>query len=258
MSEVVKRTAVVTGGTRGIGYAIAHRLAADGVHVMITGTDEERAAQAARSIADSTSSAVVGVRCDVSVEDDVASMASRAAQIFGEVNVLVNNAAIALRGHLTDISLVDWNKIFATNVTGTFLVTRSLVPLMSSAGASIVNVASQAGKRGEALLSPYAASKAAQLNLTKSWALELAPRIRVNAVCPGVVETDMILEHYQVQAAIRQIKPEEVRAERLAEIPLGRFQSAQSIAAAVAWLASDEASELTGQSINVVGGMIMD
>jgi 3-oxoacyl-[acyl-carrier protein] reductase len=258
MSRLDGRRAVVTGATRGIGRAIAARLARDGAQVLITGTNLERAEVAASELAKETGTPVHAAACDVSVEEDVRQLRRNAVELFGEVDVLVNNAAVAARNRVTDIPLQEWERVFAVNVTGTFLAVRELVPLMTGDRANIVNIASQAGKLGEALLVHYSASKAAQINMTKSLALELAPRIRVNAVCPGVIETDMILEHYQVQSVLRGITPEAVRDEIVARTPLARLQTPRSIAAVVAWLVSDDALDMTGQSVNVAGGMVMD
>lgn len=251
------KTALVTGGTRGIGAAIARLLAEEGARVMLTGTKVAAAREAGERLSDETGSEVIGIGCDVASEDEVLRLSSELASRFGSVDVLVSNAAIARRNRVEDITLAEWNEVMSTNVTGPFLVTREVKPLMP-AGSSIVIVASQAGKRGEALLSHYAASKAALINMAKSFALEFAPDIRVNAVCPGFIETEMILEHYEVQAVLRGVQPTDIRAEMLARIPLGRMQPPESIAEVVAFLAGPGASDMTGQAINVTGGMVME
>lgn len=258
MLQLEGMTAVVTGGTRGIGRAIVARLAREGATVLLTGTDAERAKDVAVEIAKGTGGTVLGARCEVSDETSVRALSALALSSLSRVDVLVNNAAIARRNAISDITLAEWNQVMAVNVTGNFLVIRGLLPLMTGRAPAIVNIASQAGKRGEALLSHYASSKAAQICMTKSFALELAPRIRINAVCPGFVETDMILEHYQVQAGLRGMEPQDVRAEMLVKVPLGRMQKAESIASLVLFLASDESSDMTGQAVNITGGMVMD
>lgn len=252
------KTAVVTGGTRGIGRAIAVGLAQQGARVVITGTDMSRTQAAAREISSEGGRPVEGIVCQVADESQVVALAAHVGRKYERVDVLVNNAAIARRNPILDISLDEWNEVYGVNVTGTFLTVRELLPLMTGPAPAIINIASQAGKRGEALLIHYASSKAAQIGLTKSLALELAPRIRVNAICPGFIETDMILEHYQVQARLRGVEPEQVRGEMVAKIPLGRMQSASSVADVALFLASDSARDMTGQAINVTGGMVMD
>ncbi|VXC43313.1 3-oxoacyl-(acyl-carrier-protein) reductase FabG [Arthrobacter sp. 9V] len=252
------QSAVVTGGTRGIGRAIASQLAWEGASVLLTGTDGAQAEKIAQDISSETGGSVWGTRCEVSDQESVRTLAETAKRLFSTVDVLVNNAAIARRNRIGDITLSEWNEVMAVNATGTFLVTRDVLPLMTTGYASIVNVSSQSGKRGEALLSHYATSKAAQICMTKSFALELAPAIRVNAVCPGYIETDMILEHYEVQAGLRGLKPTDIKDEMLARIPLGRMQEPHTIADLVLFLASDQARDLTGQAINISGGMVMD
>jgi NAD(P)-dependent dehydrogenase (short-subunit alcohol dehydrogenase family) len=250
--------AIVTGGTRGIGRAIATQLAGEGASVLLTGTDKDRAEKVAEELAFETGRPVWGTHCQVENEESVRALAVRAHELFSSIDVLVNNAAIARRNRIADISLAEWNEVMGVNATGTFLVTREMVPLMTRGFPAIVNVASQSGKRGEALLSHYATSKAAQISMTKSFALELAPHIRVNAVCPGYIETDMILEHYEVQAKLRGIKAHEIRQEMLDRIPLGRMQEPRTIADLVLFLASDQAADITGEAVNISGGMVMD
>lgn len=252
------QVAVVTGGTRGIGRGIAVALATEGARVVITGTDAARTEAAAVQITAETGQQVTGCACHVADETDVAALSAYVRQLHGRVDLLVNNAAIARRNPITAISTAEWNEVYAVNVTGTFLAVRELLPLMTGDSPAIVNIASQAGKRGEALLTHYASSKAAQIGLTKSLALELAPRIRVNAVCPGFIETDMILEHYQVQAGLRGIQPDEVRAEMLARIPLQRMQTVESTADVALFLASQAARDVTGLAVSVTGGMVME
>lgn len=254
----VDHVAVVSGGSRGIGRGIAAALASEGADVLITGTDSARVEAAAADISAQTGGHVTGRACQVADEDNVAALAEYARQVYGRVDTLVNNAAIARRNPIEAITTAEWNEVFGVNVTGTFLMIRELLPLMTGKAPVIINIASQAGKRGEALLTHYASSKAAQIALTKSLALELAPRIRVNAVCPGFIETDMILEHYRVQAHLRGVEPSQIRTEMLDRIPLQRMQTVASIAQVALFLASSAASDMTGQAVNVTGGMVME
>lgn len=242
------RVAVVTGGTRGIGFATALALHDERTRVIITGS---------RPPSQELPAGIEYRRCDVSSAEEVEDLAHGVAAEHGVVHILVNNAAISSRAALIDTSLADWSRVLEVNLTGTFLMCRAIVPLMRAGGA-IVNVSSQAGKRGEPHVLAYAASKAGQLGLTKSLARELAPAIRVNAVCPAVVETDLMLDHYAAMADLRGTSADAIRAEYLAPIPLGRPQSAESIADAVAFLASPQASEITGQCLSVDGGRVME
>lgn len=243
-----QRVAVVTGGARGIGLAIATALQEQGARVVVTGPSPHPTG---------LPEGLEYQRCDISSADEVQDLAAGLAAHHGRVDVLVNNAAVSARAALVDMSLDDWSRVIDVNLTGTFLMCRAIVPLMPDGG-SIVNVSSQAGKRGEAHVLAYATSKAGQLGLTKSLARELAPRIRVNAVCPAVVETDLMLAHYDALASLRGTNPESVRAEYLAPIPLGRPQTVEAIANAVAFLSSSLASEITGQCLSVDGGLVME
>ncbi|APZ33898.1 hypothetical protein BOH66_06240 [Microbacterium aurum] len=239
--------AVVTGGTRGIGLAIAEALVAEGMQVVTVGTSEPTTRPANMTFH----------RCDISAEDEVTALAAAVEHQYGSVDVLVNNASVSARAALAETTLEDWTRVLSVNLTGTFLMCRAFAGLLNEGG-SIVNVASQAGKRGESHILAYATSKAGQLGLTKSLARELAPRIRVNAVCPAVVETDLMLQHYAALADLRRVDEEAIRAEYLAPIPLARPQSAEAIAQAVVFLSSDRASEITGQCLSVDGGLVME
>ncbi len=258
MTRFEGRNIVITGGSRGIGLSVAERFVEDGASLIITGRGGN-SRDAAAALSSKYGTQVESFEGSVDSEEDMAALASHAKDLFGHVDVLVNNAGIAKRNRIEDISLAEWNEVIGVNYTGTFLAVRAMLPLMRGIkGANVVNIASQAGKRGEGFLVHYASSKSAVIGLTKSMALELAPDIRVNAVCPGFIETDMILEHYEKRAAITGQRPEEVKAEMVAKIPLRRMQSADSIANVTAFLASHEAEDMTGQAINVTGGMVME
>lgn len=247
-ADDAQRVSVVTGGTRGIGLAIARALHRDVGRVIITGSKPP------------AEDLPVGIEyrpCDIGSAADVEDLAKWIADEYGSVQTLVNNAAVSSRAALVETSLDDWSRVLTVNLTGTFLMCRAMVPLMPK-GSAIVNISSQAGKRGEPYILAYAASKAGQLGLTKSLARELAPDIRVNAVCPAVVETDLMLDHYEAMATLRGTSADIIRTEYLSPIPLGRPQTAESIADAVVFLAGAGASEITGQCLSVDGGMVME
>ena len=258
MTDESGRTVVVTGATRGIGRAIVETFAQTGYRILLTGTDEDRAREVAAAIATATGAEVSGVTLQAGDDTSGEALAAEVRARWPRLDVLVNNAAIARRGAVRDVPLEEWNEIFRVNLTGPFLLIKALLPLMTGTTPAIVNVASQAGKRGQSLLGPYSASKAGIINLTKTLALELAPAIRVNSVCPGYVETEMMLEHFEVEGALRGTTGDAVRAEMLANVPLGRMQQPSSVAGLVAFLAGSASQDMTGQSINITGGMVTE
>jgi NAD(P)-dependent dehydrogenase (short-subunit alcohol dehydrogenase family) len=175
---------------------------------------------------------------------------------LGVVHAMVANAGIATLQRFVDLPLSEWDEIMRVNARGVFLCGQIFARhMLDHGGGRIVNISSQAGHQGQALVAHYCASKAAILGLTKAMALELAPRVQVNAVCPGIVETDMIAADFRRQSEILGLHTEEVARRTLARIPLGHFQSATSVAAAVAFLLSEAAADITGQAIHVNGGM---
>jgi NAD(P)-dependent dehydrogenase (short-subunit alcohol dehydrogenase family) len=246
------RVALVTGAARGLGREIAAAFAREGSAVV-----------AADLTADGDPAAgVVPVACDVTDADQVAAAMALATERFGPVDVLVNNAGVSTVSPVAQLSERDFDRVVEVNLKGAFLCSRAFAAPGGARrwivnGAAIVTVASQAGKRGVANIAPYCAAKAAQIGFTRALALELAPAVRVNAVCPGIVETELVTEQVRSQADARGRSADEVRDGWLAEVPMGRFQPASAVAAAVLFLASDEAGEITGEALNVSGGMVM-
>lgn len=197
------------------------------------------------------------IKCDVSNSEDVEHMASKAVDYFGKIDILVNNAGISSMAPFVKLTEEDWDTNMNINARGQFLCSKVVAKYMiKQKSGKIINNASLAAKRGARFLAHYSASKFAVLGLTYTMALELAPyNITVNAICPGIVETDMIRREWRWEANLRGISPDEVKDEVLGEIPLGRLCQPEDVAGVVAFLASRDADYLTGQAININGGM---
>ena len=238
--------ALVTGSSRGIGSAIALRFAADGYDVAVNyHTSEDDAANVAGEIRDLGQEAIV-VGADVSDPDEVADLVGATADAFGGIDHVVNNAGIDQHVYTDDLDPADFDRIMDVNVNSAFTVTKAALPQLrdSTDDPSVTNVSSILAHTGAAIECHYAASKGALLSLTRSHAADFAPEIRVNAVAPGHVETDMTADR----------TPEEKR-EELADIPVARYGQPEDIADAVAYLR--DATFVTGETLNVNGGELM-
>ena len=244
------RTAVVTGGGHGIGRACADRLAAEGATVVILDRDGDAAARAADGIADRSGRAL-GLQVDVAVDAEVEAAVAQLHERYGHVDVLVNNAGYLRPGTALTQTIEDWDRTFGVNVRAMFLLSRAILPGMVERGAgSIVNIASTAGLVGEADNIAYATSKGAVVNLTRQLAADFSSAgVRVNCVCPGWVPTGFN------DPFLRDMSEDEVQAMVEGQVPLGRQGTPEEIAAAVAFLASDEASFIVGQALGVDGGV---
>ncbi len=249
MFDFTGKTALVTGGSRGIGRAIAVALARGKARVAINYAGNEAAAQEAAALCEKAGAAQVKLlKFDVADAGACAAGVDEVVGAMGGLHVLVNNAGIALDQLVLRLKDDDWQRQLDVNLTGTFRLVRAAAkPMMKQRGGSIVNLTSVVGEMGNAGQAAYAATKAGLIGLTKSVARELASRnIRVNAVAPGFIDTDMT-------AGL----PEAARTRMLETIPLARLGSAEEVANAVAFLASDEASYVTGEVLRVNGGMYM-
>lgn len=246
------RVALVTGAASGIGAAIAHRLASDGAHVILADRDIEGAKDAALAISMSGKQTAEAIVFDVIDEASIKDAVSYIEHRFGRLDILVNNAGIHKGGSFSGIARADWRRLFAVNVDSVMEISIAMLPLLKTAGphANIVNLSSISGLGGDFGQAAYATSKGAVTHLTRSMALDLAREgIRVNAVCPGSVDTPLF------RAAIANIPPEQVHATFARTYPMGRIAKPEEIAAAVSFLASEDASFITGVNLPVDGGL---
>lgn len=254
-TALADRHAVVTGAGRGIGAAVAAALAAEGVRLSLLGRDAGNLERVAAGLG---SDRTASIATDVSDGGSVQQAFATARRRFGPVHILINNAGQAASAKFTDTGPELWNRLFAVNVTGTYLCTFQAVPDMLQSGfGRIVNVASTAGLRGAPYISAYASSKHAVVGLTRALALEYALRnITVNAVCPGFVDTDIVRD----AVADVAIKTGRNRAEALAALiavnPQRRLIEPREVAETVIWLCRPGAGSITGQSIVLAGGEV--
>ena len=244
---MAREVAIVTGAGSGIGRAVAHRLARDGMAVVVNDVSGERAELVAQEIGASNylAKAIAG---DVSREDDVAAIVAFARSAFGDCSVMVNNAGIVHQARFVDLTPADFDRMFAVHVRGTFLCTRAVLPAMLAKQRGIViNVASQLGQIGGVELVHYSAAKAAIIGMTKSLAREVSAQgVRVNAVAPGPINTPLVMA-----------LSKDWREAKAKELPLGRFGEPDEVAATVSFLASPEASLYVGQTLGPNSGDVM-
>jgi len=241
------RIAFVTGASRGIGRACALALSAAGARTVLAARQIEKLEQVAAEIRAASGDAFA-VPMDLASPDSIRSAFAKAAKEFGRIDILVNNAAITKDGLAVRMKQQDWDEVLATNLTGAFVATQQvLLGMMRERWGRIINITSVVAEAGNAGHANYVASKAGLIGLTKSLAQEMASRnVTVNAVAPGFIDTDMT-------AGL----PQEWKEKLLAAIPLGRLGKPEDVAAAVRFLASEEASYITGQVLNINGGMYM-
>jgi NAD(P)-dependent dehydrogenase (short-subunit alcohol dehydrogenase family) len=270
------KTAVITGSGKrsGIGYAVACKLAAEGANIVIadlgpdsdpelavkTGTENEMADIVAEIVRDHGVDAMA-VNLDVTNPDSIARMVDAVAKRFEKIQILVNNAGASF-GVPNAVHTYDetaWMKTIDVNLHGVFRVSRALLPLMILEGGTIVNTASRAGKTPPLFNGAYAVAKAGVIMLTKVMASELAGNgVRVNAICPGQVATDLEKWRFGLEAQFFDSTIEEREAEMCKTIPLGRIGRPDEVGDLVVFLASDRSSYMTGQAINITGGQLME
>ena len=251
------RSAIITGGGRGIGAATARQLAAAGAAVVLAARSSDQIEGLASQLT-AQGHRAWGVVTDVTDPDSVAHLLRRAEELVGRVDILVNNAGIAASAPLRSIRLEDWNRIFAVNVTGTFLCTRACVPAMVENGwGRVVNIASVAGKMGAPYIAAYAASKHAVVGFTRSIALEVARQgVTVNAVCPGYVETDMVDQTVERITGKTRLDRDQAMASLEAMSPQHRIFQADEVAYQVVSLCDPRAAGINAQCIVLDGGTV--
>jgi 3-oxoacyl-[acyl-carrier protein] reductase len=243
------QVAIITGAAKGIGRSIALALVKEGAKVVLVDVDGEVLRSLQEEI-EKRGGQALSVACDISTFFDVERMVEQGLKAFGRIDLLVNNAGIIRRGTIETVSEEDWDRVIAVNLKGTFNCCKAVVgPMKRQRSGKIVNVSSIAGKLGDITSAPgYGSSKAGADALMKTLARQLAPSgIRVNAVAPHAIETEMSAQW-----------PDERKREVITGIPLGRLGRPEDVAAAVLFLASDDASFITGEILDVNGGAFMD
>jgi 3-hydroxybutyrate dehydrogenase len=259
------RVAVITGGGRGIGRAIAGLFYAEGARVAIVSRNAKTLQTAAMEI-NRGDHRIVPFRCDVTSADEVEVMIGNVIEVWERIDILVNNAGVNAPTPVVpgadapgDVAAPGWREILDTNLTGAWTCIREAVPRMPVDGRSrVINVSSVLGKFGASGYAAYCASKHGMIGLTRALALELAPRrITVNALCPGWVDTSMARGSFEAGARRDGVSVEEYRRRAQAGVPLGRFVDPEEVARLALYLASDAAAAMTGQAINLDGGAAM-
>jgi meso-butanediol dehydrogenase/(S,S)-butanediol dehydrogenase/diacetyl reductase len=256
--ELEGQLSIVTGGGRGIGRAIVLELAGMGSDILIAEVDPRTGEGVAGEVR-ALGRRAISVRVDVTKRADLDAMGDRAMADFGRIDVLVNNAGIYRAAAAMNVTEEHWDAIMDINAKAVFFASQAVLPHMLAAGrGNIISLASMAGKLGSPTSLPYAASKAAVISITRSLAVSFAKQgIRANCVCPGFVQTDM---WRMVEAGVTEVlgvTPEEFTETRFKQIPIPRWEYPEDVARVIGFLASEKAGYITGESVNVSGGLVM-
>ena len=246
------KVALITGGSSGIGMAIAERFLKEGAKIVITGRSKVRCDTAQKKLKTIAADAVVSVTGDVSKWDDVQKMVKRTIKRFGRIDILVNNAGIYLDKRIEETTEDEWDQVININLKGVFLCSKAVYPhFKNQGGGTIVNMSSDSGVSGNPSEAAYCASKGGVTNLTRAMALDYAKEnIRVNAICPAVINTPMLQKEVDMQ------EDKEAYLKEIDKLhPIGRVGRPEEVAFAVLMVASDEASFITGANIPVDGGL---
>ena len=257
--KLENKVAIITGGGRGIGRCIALTFAQNGAHVVIGDIQPNMAQKVVEDIT-ALGRKSLAYKVDVTRSDQVRAMVDGTIKEMGKINILVNNAGIITRQLVNDMNEAMWDKIMAVNLKGTFICSKAVIPnMILQKEGRIINIASIAGKHGAIGLSAYSASKFGVIGFTQSLALELAKyNITVNAICPGIIETYMWTDVLTPWVANqRQLSIEEAWRTTVNTIPLRRPQQPDDIGSMALFLASDGAINITGQALNVCGGLML-
>ena len=259
MGRLKKRFAVITGGASGIGRAIAEAYLTEGAEVLIADLNGDLANQTAAEL--EKLGKVYAFACDVTKFNDVKALSDEALRVFGKVNVLINNAGLSGRGLISGIAEDTIDALLNVNLKGVIICAKVFAPILKNANdAVMINMSSQAGKRGWAELSVYGATKAGVLGMNRALAVELAPEVRVNAICPGYIsEVGMAWRGWNSKSKKEGGDAGSIGTKfAIDNIPLKRLQTADDIARSAVFLGSTDAKEITGAALNVGGGVVMD
>lgn len=241
------KVAIVTGGSKGLGLAMAAGLASAGAHIVLVNRKAEEGAQAAQELAEAFPVQVLSIATDVTDPVQTEAMVQKTIDTFGRIDILINSAGINIRGAIDELSLDDFQQVMNVNVTGTWLCSKAVIPFMKKAGrGSIINLASTLGLVGLSNRTPYTSSKGAVVQMTRALGLEMAPfNINVNAICPGPFLTEMNLPIADTEEGKKFV---------VGATALGRWGELKEIQGAAIFLASDAATYMVGSMLTVDGG----